>query len=74
MADTFVPLPRPNGTAKTNGFVPLALKTLPQPANQAAHSEACREPAVTLQRDGEKITAIRIECVCGQVIELGCEY
>jgi hypothetical protein len=31
-------------------------------------------PKVTLERQGETITHIRIECSCGQVTELKCEY
>ena len=32
------------------------------------------EPRVTLQRDGERVSSIRIQCSCGQVIELACVY
>jgi hypothetical protein len=32
------------------------------------------EPRVTLQRDGERVSAIRIQCSCGQVIDLACVY
>jgi hypothetical protein len=32
------------------------------------------EPRVTLQRDGGRVSAIRIQCSCGQVIELACVY
>ena len=32
------------------------------------------EPRVTLQHEGEHISAIRIQCSCGQVIELACVY
>ena len=32
------------------------------------------EPRVTLQRDGGRVSAIRIQCGCGQVIELACVY
>ena len=32
------------------------------------------EPHVTLQRDGGRVSAIRIQCSCGQVIELACVY
>ena len=31
-------------------------------------------PKVTLEKQGETITHIRVECGCGQVIELKCEY
>jgi hypothetical protein len=32
------------------------------------------EPRVCLQCDGERVSAIRIQCGCGQVIELACVY
>jgi hypothetical protein len=32
------------------------------------------EPRVTLQRDGDRVSAIRIQCACGQVVELACVY
>jgi hypothetical protein len=37
-------------------------------------SSAPAQPTVTVQREGTRITFIRIECVCGQVIELACDY
>lgn len=42
-----------------------------------AHSAAASgnaPPTITLQKDGDKITGIRVECACGQVIELECSY
>lgn len=32
------------------------------------------EPRVTVEREGEIISAIRVQCSCGQVIELACVY
>jgi len=32
------------------------------------------EPRVSLQRDGDRVTGIRIQCTCGQMIELACLY
>ena len=32
------------------------------------------EPRLTLQRDGERITGIRIQCACGQMMDLACVY
>jgi len=31
-------------------------------------------PRVTLQRDGDRVSSIRIQCSCGQVVELTCAY
>lgn len=32
------------------------------------------EPCVTLKRDGDRVSAIRIQCSCGQIVELACVY
>jgi hypothetical protein len=47
-----------------------------QPLGRAGHGGASGqcEPRVTLQRDGDRISAIRIQCACGQVVELACVY
>ena len=71
-------------------FVPLAVPGTPapaapsfQPLSLAGHtttpvglhtSHPPGPPKVTLQRNGNQVTHIRIECGCGEVIELACEY
>jgi hypothetical protein len=32
------------------------------------------EPRLSLQRDGERVTNIRIQCSCGQMMDLACVY
>lgn len=32
------------------------------------------KPTVTLQKDGDRVTHIRVQCACGEVIELECSY
>lgn len=32
------------------------------------------DPEVTLQREGDRVTGIRITCRCGEVIDLACVY
>lgn len=53
------------------------LKSLESPATvppgAVAHEKIC-EPRVTLQRDGERITGIRVQCTCGQTMDLACLY
>ncbi|HEX4266125.1 MAG TPA: hypothetical protein VH597_17445 [Verrucomicrobiae bacterium] len=39
----------------------------------AARGSDC-EPRVTVQRDGDRVTAIHIQCSCGKVIDLACVY
>lgn len=50
------------------------------PANSAL-GPACNkgdapkaQPTVSLQKDGDRVTHIRIECSCGEIIELECSY
>ena len=31
------------------------------------------EPKVTLEREGSRVTRIKVQCVCGHTIELACE-
>ena len=52
-------------------FTPLATSAF---AHTHAASMGTGKPVVTLQRDGERVAGIRIECVCGQIIELACSY
>ena len=84
MTDLFLPfVTTPISTGET---ATLQLKVLPQseakaifqPMPEAGKPEravnACGQPSVTLQRQGEVVSGIRIECGCGQVIELACAY
>ena len=69
-----------------HGFTPLPFHPAPLAAGKTApgatgHALApahaaqnCPPPKVTLQRQGEVVSAIRIQCSCGQVIELICVY
>jgi hypothetical protein len=50
-------------------FEPLPIGGSPGPV-----AKDCGQPSVTLQRQGEVVSGIRIECGCGQVIELACAY
>ena len=64
MNKTFTPLV-PNAPVESTSSV--------DPAVPAAHS-GDTQPAVTLKRDGDRITHIVVRCACGQVTELACEY
>ena len=53
-----------------------AFRSLNLPAGSSS-AESCSstdKPSVTLQREGDRVTQIRIRCVCGEVIELDCVY
>jgi hypothetical protein len=86
MSDSFIPLVAPpvsngetamplmkvlsQGQAETKSvFEPLPAAGRPEPA-----AKVCGRPSVTLQRQGDVVSGIRIECGCGQVIELACTY
>jgi hypothetical protein len=46
----------------------------PPAAKTEAHESTCQEPRILLDREGEKITQIRVLCSCGQSIVLDCKY
>ena len=70
-----IPSSKPGSTAVIpdgSGFQPLftALKSVCTPEEP----NKCKSPEITVQRDGDRITQICIQCGCGQIIELGCQY
>ena len=80
MTAPFIPLALP--TCRHSGptnFKPLDLSprppaepTSPPPAPPTPRTPA--PPKISLTRDGDRVTHIRIECSCGEVVELACEY
>jgi hypothetical protein len=87
MPDTFVPFA---SAVKSDPSVFTALKPkthIPEPprsektavtpaqASSGATPGNCPgKPIVTLQRNGGAISGIRVQCGCGQVIDLNCVY
>jgi hypothetical protein len=77
MTEAFVPLSpatfsgrgTPSPAAAPVPPPPLPSFDLPKPA-----ANLCAEPSVSLQRNGDAVTGIRVQCGCGQVIELNCQY
>jgi hypothetical protein len=47
-------------------------KALPPHENRIADKP--HEPKITLVRSGDSVKTIQIECTCGALIELDCEY
>jgi hypothetical protein len=73
MVDTFIPLvPTPNAVRANNPASSAFTPTLP--ASPPPGPEPCSKPVVTLQRQGEIVSGIRIQCGCGQVVDLACVY
>ena len=42
-------------------------------AAEADKKKLC-EPRVSVQRDGDRVTSIRVQCTCGQVMDIACVY
>jgi hypothetical protein len=87
MSDIFVPLmatPVSNGETATlqlkvltqaqAGEAKSVFEPLPAMGRTEPPAKVCGRPSVTLERQGEVVSSIRIECACGQVIELACAY
>lgn len=88
--ETFVPLtaaPAPSARREFNVSVirandsPKAFAGLettrpvaPAPVTTPHADKKGCEPKVTVQRDNGRITSLRIQCTCGQTIELACSY
>ena len=43
-------------------------------ASNKSPKSSCREPRITVIKSGESVSGIRVECSCGEVIELDCHY
>ena len=84
---TFVPLASLQASNGTQNEFRVLVAERPETArplleqNQAGSvhspghaSPSICEPRVTLQREADCITGIRIQCSCGQVIDLKCAY
>jgi hypothetical protein len=84
--DAFVPLMAKSATAE-NGerrvtllsaadtarpFKALELPATP-PLSPPPAEKIC-EPRVLIQRDGERVTGLRIQCSCGQIMDVACVY
>ncbi|HXB60889.1 MAG TPA: hypothetical protein VNU95_15050 [Candidatus Acidoferrales bacterium] len=59
-------------TAQPQAFQSLE-KTSPVANERGPLKKNC-EPHLSVQRDGDRITNIRIQCNCGQTIDLACLY
>ena len=49
---------------------------VPRPAapSSPAPDLKLKEPRVTVQRDGDRVTHLRIQCTCGMIMDLACVY
>ena len=61
-----------DGTVKAAGF--QSLETSRPATVNGLKSDKVGEPRVTIQRDGDRVTHLRIQCACGQIMDLACVY
>ncbi len=77
MNPKFVPLTLAPDSLAKGGFEPKTVPA-PKPSPPSPCAPAERQPSgapqISLTRDGDRITKIRIVCSCGAVHELDCLY
>jgi hypothetical protein len=50
------------------------MESAPAPLDSGRVAAKNCEPRVSLQCDGDRITNIRVQCSCGQIVDLACVY
>ena len=80
--ETFVPLTAAPAPAKPQEF---RVSVLPQPNPEtsfqpmapapvvSADRKSC-EPRVSVERENGRVTHLRIQCSCGQILDMACVY
>src|SRR5271166_5139172 len=83
MSESFTPLSAVPSASQETTFTSIQFKGLPSRTAPVASAsaalartkpEACSKPVVTLKRNGDTVSGIRIQCGCGQVVDLACVY
>jgi len=87
MNKSFVPLVAPTGgptPLRPKPATEVAAAVGPEKAFRPVHEalataaaappHASVEPKITLERDGERVTRIIVQCPCGHTIDLACAY
>jgi hypothetical protein len=49
-------------------------QAVPSATSVASPTKRLCEPRLSVQRDGDRVTSIRIQCTCGQVMDVACVY
>jgi hypothetical protein len=63
-----------NSAARTTGFQALEMPRAAALSGASIAEKRLGEPRVTVQRDGDRVTHLRIQCPCGQIMDLACVY
>lgn len=70
------PAPAPNLAPAPAAAAPASLPAFRPVCTPTAHAgqPVLGEPKITLERDGDRVTKIKVQCVCGHIVELSCLY
>ncbi len=63
-----------NSAARSTGFQSLESQRPAAFTGSNGAEKKIGEPRVTVQRDGDRVTHLRIQCTCGQIMDLACVY
>lgn len=63
-----------NKVVKPGGFQSLETPRSAMASHPAAGEKKLAEPRVTVQREGDRVTHLRIQCTCGQIMDIACVY
>lgn len=63
-----------NTAAKPTGFQSLESQRPAALSASKGGEKKIGEPRVTVQRDGDRVTHLRIQCTCGMIMDLACVY
>ena len=64
----------PEAKAASATFTPMTVPSNAVHAHEGHGPPGSPQPTVTLQKEGDTVVGVRIECICGQVIDLTCVY
>jgi hypothetical protein len=59
---------------KSTGFQSLESQRPTALSGSNSAEKKIGEPRVTVQRDGDRVTHLRIQCTCGLIMDLACVY
>ena len=63
-----------DGAVKITGFQSLDSQRTAAFTSANGTEKRIGEPRVTVERDGDRVTHLRIQCTCGQILDLACVY
>jgi len=62
------------GAPQKTGFQSLESQRTAALTSANGTEKKIGEPRVTVQREGDRVTHLRVQCICGQILDLACVY